>query len=80
MEDKASYGVGLNSVQAWGCPCFIKCITKDIRSPLTLSPLPLSLFLYNCCFGNKQTDTDVLNQYERSPLLHPFPFDVGVES
>jgi hypothetical protein len=23
------------AVQAWGCPCFMKCLFKDIRSPLT---------------------------------------------
>ncbi len=47
----ASYGVGLKSAQAWGCPCSIKCILKDIRSGLTPSlhllstiPFPIGSF------------------------------------
>jgi hypothetical protein len=45
MGVKASYGVGLKSAQAWGCPWSMKCLFKDIRS--TLTPfLPLSVLVF----------------------------------
>jgi hypothetical protein len=40
MAVKASYDKGFKSAEAWGFPCTIKCLFKDIRSALTPS-LPL---------------------------------------
>jgi hypothetical protein len=65
MGIKDSYGVvhgGLKPAQAWGCPCSMKCIFKDITFPPP--------FLYLCLhkrtgFGNQQTDTNVLSHYRR---------------
>ncbi len=42
MGDKASYGMGLKSAQAWGSPCSMKCLFKDIRPALTPFP-PFSI-------------------------------------
>ncbi len=53
MEVKASYGLGLTSAQAWGCPCSIKSLFKDIKSALTSSlPLFRTLPFPICCLGN----------------------------
>ncbi len=80
MGVKASYGVGLKSAQAWGCPPMLqKCIFKGIRSALTPSlPLLRTLPFPINCFGNQQTDANVLNQQERfSSLRTTFPLQWG---
>jgi hypothetical protein len=44
-------------------------------------PPPSLYYVYiKTSFVNKQTDTNVLNQYEISSPLNPFPFAVGVDS
>jgi hypothetical protein len=44
---KASNEVGLQSTQAWGCPCSIICLFSDIKSapPLPFPFLAFSIFL-----------------------------------
>jgi hypothetical protein len=42
--------VGLKSAQPWGCPCFLKCLFKDIRSAFSPS-LPL---LRTCVYIKNQ--------------------------
>jgi hypothetical protein len=79
MGVKAIYDMGLKSAHRHvGCPYSDKCLFKDIRSALTPSlPLLRTLPYPICCLANKQIDTNVLNQQERSSPLHSFPFVVG---
>jgi hypothetical protein len=69
----------------WGhCPCSIKCLFKDIRS----APIPsflllltlLSLLFPICCFGNKQTDTYVLNQDRGRLANYRADYEIRVNS
>jgi hypothetical protein len=46
MGIKDSYGMGLKSAQAWGCPCSMKCLFKEIRSALALSIHLLCTYIY----------------------------------
>jgi hypothetical protein len=79
MGVKASYGVGLESAPARGCPCSIKCFFKDIRSALTLSIPPPSFFLFVILEMSRQIKMCSTNRRDL-PLLHPFPFAVGMYS
>jgi hypothetical protein len=46
LQCKAGYEVGLKSIQAWGCPCSIKCLFLDIKSAPTLPSFPFSYWLF----------------------------------
>ncbi len=80
MRVKGSYGVGLKSAQAWGCPCSIKCLLKDIRSALTLS---LSLF---CTCVYIKPFWKLADRYKCAQPIgdifptSPLPFVLGVHS
>ncbi len=76
----------LKSDKAWGCPCSIKWLLKDIRSALTpsLLPLPLSFFLFVDLELSKQIQ--MCSTIRRDlPYYTPFPLwwwwisDYGVD-
>ncbi len=63
--------MGLKSAQAWGCPCSIKCLFKDLSS-LSYPFSILSLFLL--------VVLEISWLYQWAQPLNPFPFVVGVDS